>query len=178
MKRQHIEKANCSKDVSPTLVRELDALDAHRSAALNLDRQGVSVVTATREADRARLTRFLLWVNATYTLKSPATLSIFAHSKIGAAAQRYIKELVETHERKYSYASKMAASFVIAAKFVASRRTATSAPTRINETPVAQPLSVWRTPPLPADFRKDGPPRPPPADFQKGLPLLCAELLA
>ena len=97
-KRQHIEK-----DVSPTLVRELDALDAHRSAALNLDRQGVSVVTATREADRARLTRFLVWVNATYTLKSPATLSIFAHSKIGAAAQRYIKELVETHERKYSY---------------------------------------------------------------------------
>ena len=96
------------------------------------------MAAATRESDRARLTRFLVWVNAKYALKSPATLTIFAHSKIGAAAQRYIKELVETHERKYSYPAKMAASFVIAAKFVASRRTAISATTRINETPVAQ----------------------------------------
>ena len=32
-----------------------------------------------------------------------------------------IKELIEKHERKYSYAAKMTASFVIAAKFVASQ---------------------------------------------------------
>ena len=131
-KRQHVEN-----DVSPTLARELDALDTYRSQALNLNRQGASVAAATRESDRARLTRFLVWVNAKYALKSPATLTIFAHSKIGAAAQRYIKELVETHERKYSYAAKLAASFVIAAKFVAAHRTTVQASTT-GDTPVAQ----------------------------------------
>ena len=34
-----------------------------------------------------------------------------------------IKELIEKHERKYSYAAKMTVSFVIAAKFVASDET-------------------------------------------------------
>ena len=44
---------------------------------------------------------------------------------------------MEKHKRKYSYAAKMVASFVIAAKFVASRHTTTTA-TATGDTPVAQ----------------------------------------
>ena len=67
-------------------------------------------------------------MNHTLTFKSPPTLTIFADSRPdrparppgGAPTPSRIKELIEKHERKYSYAAKMTASFVIAAKFVAS----------------------------------------------------------
>ena len=122
-------------EVSPALTRQLDALDAHRAMALNVERSGGCVASSTRESDRVRILRFIKWMNHTLTFKSPPTLTIFAHSRIGPVAHQYIKELVEKHERKYSYAAKMAASFVIAAKFVASRRTTT---TTTDDTPVAQ----------------------------------------
>ena len=124
-------------EVSANLARQLDALDAHRAVALNVERSSGCVVSATRESDRVRILRFIQWMNETLTFKSPPTLTIFAHSRIGPVAHQYIKELVETHERKYSYAAKMAASFVIAAKFVASRRTTTTA-TATDDTPVTQ----------------------------------------
>ena len=58
-------------------------------------------------------------------------------------AHQYITELVEKHERKYSYAAKMAASFVIAAKFVASRCTTTAA-NAAGDIPVAQLAALHR----------------------------------
>ena len=122
---------------------QLDALDAHRAVALNVERAGGCVVSATRESDRARLLRFIQWMNDTIAFKSPPTLTVFAHSRIGPVAHQYIKELVEKHERKYSYAAKMAASFVIAAKFVASRRTTTTA-NAAGDTPVAQLAALHR----------------------------------
>ena len=124
-------------EVSATLARQLEALDAHRAVALNVERSGGCVVSATREGDRARILRFIQWMSDTLTFKSPPTLTIFAHSRIGPVAHQYIKELVEKHKRKYSYAAKMVASFVIAAKFVASRHTTTTA-TATGDTPVAQ----------------------------------------
>ena len=128
-------------EASPALARQLDALDAHRSVALNVQRAGGCVVPATRESDRARILRFIKWMGDTLTFKSPPTLTIFAHSRIGPVAHQYIKELVEKHQRKYSYAAKMAASFVIAAKFVASRRTTTTA---TDDVPVAQLAALHR----------------------------------
>ena len=128
-------------EASPALARQLDALDAHRSVALNVQRAGGCVVPATRESDRARILRFIKWMGDTLTFKSQPTLTIFAHSRIGPVAHQYIKELVEKHECKYSYAAKMAASFVIAAKFVASRRTTTTA---TDDVPVAQLAALHR----------------------------------
>ena len=128
-------------EVSPTLTRQLDALDAHRAVALNVERTGGCVVAATRKSDRARILRFIQWMSDTLTFQSPPTLIIFAHSRIGPVAHQYIKELVEKHERKYSYAAKMAASFLIAAKFVASRRATTTA---TGDTPVAQLAALHR----------------------------------
>ena len=130
-------------EVSAALARQLDALDAHRAVALNVERAGGCVVSATRESDRARILRFIQWMNDTIAFKSPPTLTVFAHSRIGPVAHQYIKELVEKHGRKYSYAAKMAASFVIAAKFVASRRTATTA-NAAGDTPVAQLAALHR----------------------------------
>ena len=46
-------------EVSPTLTRQLDALDAHRAVALNVERTGGCVVAATRKSDRARILRFI-----------------------------------------------------------------------------------------------------------------------
>jgi hypothetical protein len=135
-KRQHVD-AKSAKDVPPNLVKEFEAFDTFRSMPLNLDRDGASVAPATRESDKARILRFLTWLNNTFTFKTHPTLTIFAHSKIGVTAQRYIKELVEKHGCKYSYAAKMAASFVIAAKFMASQRT-TPASTVTGGAPVAQ----------------------------------------
>jgi len=74
---------------------------------------------------------------------TPPTLTVFAHSRIGPVAHQYIKVLVEKHGRRYSYAAKMAASFVIAAKFVASRRTATTT-NAAGDTPVAQLAALHR----------------------------------
>jgi hypothetical protein len=128
-------------EVSPALTRQLDAMNAHRAVALNVERSGGCVASTTRESDRARILRFIKWMNNTLTFKSPPTLTIFAHSRIGPVAHQYIRELIEKHERKYSYAAKMAASFVIAAKFVASRRTATTA---TDDTPVVQLAALHR----------------------------------
>ena len=138
-KRQQVEKEKSPiHDVSPALALELEGFDSYRSTPLNVNRKGGSVVQATRESDTARILRFLAWLNTTFKFKTLPTLTIFAHSKVGAAAQRYIKELVETNGRKYSYAAKMAASFVIAAKFVAARQTAAAVSMTADGTPVAQ----------------------------------------
>eukprot|EP00966_Prymnesium_polylepis_P288097 6654091-Prymnesium_polylepis.1 len=64
----------------------------------------------------------MTWLKQTFKFKVPPTLGVFAHSKVGAAAQRYIKELIEKHGRKYSYGAKMAASLVAVASFVSVRR--------------------------------------------------------
>ena len=128
-------------EVSATLAKQMDALDAHRAIALNVERSSGCVVSATRDSDRARILRFIQWMYQTLTFKSPPTLTIFAHSRIGPVAHQYIKELVEKHERKYSYAAKLAASFVIAAKFVDSRRKTTAA---TSDTPVAQLAALHR----------------------------------
>eukprot|EP00966_Prymnesium_polylepis_P302780 6994794-Prymnesium_polylepis.1 len=64
----------------------------------------------------------MAWLTANYKFKASPTLDIFAHPKVGAAAQRYIKELVEKQGRKYSYGAKMAASLVAVASFVSVRR--------------------------------------------------------
>ena len=61
-------------EVSPTLARQLDALDAHRAVALNVERSGGCVVSATRESDRARILRFIQWMNDKLSFKSPPTL--------------------------------------------------------------------------------------------------------
>ena len=84
------------------------------------------MASATRESDRVRILRFIKWMSHTLTFKSPPTLTIFADSRIGPPGgartnRQSMKELIEKHERKYSYAAKMTASFVIAAKFVASK---------------------------------------------------------
>eukprot|EP00966_Prymnesium_polylepis_P069014 1603155-Prymnesium_polylepis.2 len=116
-KRLHV-----ALDITPALDAELCAFDVHRTAVLNHDRKGMAVAPATRKTDRERVLRFMAWLTANYQFKSSPTLGIFAHPKVGAAAQRYIKELVETHGRKYSYGAKMAASLVAVAGFVSVRR--------------------------------------------------------
>eukprot|EP00966_Prymnesium_polylepis_P030902 719019-Prymnesium_polylepis.1 len=60
----------------------------------------------------------MAWLNQTFKFKVLPTLSVFAHSQVGTAAQRYIKELIEKHGRKYSYGAKMTASLVAVASFV------------------------------------------------------------
>jgi hypothetical protein len=112
-----------SFEVSPRLEAELAAFDAHRAAPLNQSRKGVAVAPATRENDRGNIVRFLGWVNATYTLKSPATLGVFAHANVGAAAQRYMKVLIEERGLSYAYGAKIAASLVAVASFVGTRQT-------------------------------------------------------
>ena len=99
-------------EVSSKLEAELAAFDAHRAAPLNKSRKGVAVAPTTRESDRGRILRFLGWVGETYNLNSPPTLGLFAHANVGAAAQRYIKELVEERDRSYAYGAKIAASLV------------------------------------------------------------------
>ena len=64
----------------------------------------------------------MAWLNQTFKFKVSPTLGVFAHSQVGAAAQRYIKELVEKHGRKYGYVANMAASLVAVASFVSVRR--------------------------------------------------------
>ena len=117
-KRQHI----ATLEISPGLEAELAAFDAHRAAPLNHSRKGVAVAPETRKSDRKRILRFMAWLNQTFKFKVPPTLGVFAHSQVGAAAQRYIKELVEKHGRKYCYVANMAASLVAVASFVSVRR--------------------------------------------------------
>eukprot|EP00966_Prymnesium_polylepis_P243555 5632012-Prymnesium_polylepis.1 len=59
----------------------------------------------------------MAWLNANFKFKVLPTLGVFVNPQVGAAAQRYIKELIEKHGRKYSYGSKMAASLVAVASF-------------------------------------------------------------
>ena len=139
-KRRHVD-AKGSNDVPPSLVKEFEAFDTFRSMPLNLNRDGVSVTPATRESDKARILRFLTWLNSTFTFKTHPTLTIFAHSKIGVTAQRYIKELVEDHGRKYSYAAKMSASFVIVAKFMAAQRTTSVSTASVSTASVGAPVA-------------------------------------
>ena len=116
-KRQHV-----SMDVSPALAAELDAFDAHRAAPLNHSRKGVAVAPETRSRDRKCVLRFLGWLNANFKLKAPPTLTVFANPQVGAASQKYIKDLVEKHGRKYSYVANIAASLLAVARFVTVRR--------------------------------------------------------
>eukprot|EP00966_Prymnesium_polylepis_P319733 7376165-Prymnesium_polylepis.1 len=58
------------------------------------------------------------WLTSAYNCKSPLTFAVFSHVNVGAAAERYIKLLVETHERKWSYAARIMASLVAVAGFV------------------------------------------------------------
>ena len=94
-KRQHI----ATLEISPELEAELAAFDVYRAAPLNHSRKGVAVAPETRKSDRKRILRFMAWLNQTFKFKVPPTLGVFAHSQVGAAAQRYIKELVEKHGR-------------------------------------------------------------------------------
>ena len=64
----------------------------------------------------------MAWLNANFKFKAAPTLGVFANPQVGAAAQRYIKELIEKHGRKYSYGAKMAASLVAVASFASVRR--------------------------------------------------------
>jgi hypothetical protein len=99
----------------------------------------VAVAPATRESDRGRILRFLGWVGETYNLKTPPTLGLFAHANVGAAAQRYIKELVEEHDRSYAYGAKIAASLVAVASFVGTRQSTAASPASATlEGPIAQ----------------------------------------
>eukprot|EP00966_Prymnesium_polylepis_P096446 2234962-Prymnesium_polylepis.1 len=108
-------------DVSHALEAELKAFDAHRAAPLNHSRTGVAVAPETRKSDRKRVLRFMAWLNTNYSFKTPPTLGVFAQLQVSAAAERYIKELVEKHGCKYSYGAKMAASLVAVAGFVGVR---------------------------------------------------------
>ena len=108
--------------ISPVLEAQLAAFDVHRSAPINQHRKGASVTKTTRQSDRGRICRYLKWLAVTYALKTSPTLNVFLHASIAAAAQRYIKEMIEQHQRKYSYASVIAASLVAVASFAATRR--------------------------------------------------------
>eukprot|EP00966_Prymnesium_polylepis_P283560 6551388-Prymnesium_polylepis.1 len=77
----------------------------------------MAVAPETRKSDWKRVLRFLAWLSAHYKFKASPSLNVFANSQIGTAAQRYIKELVDTQGRKYSYAAKMAASLTAASSF-------------------------------------------------------------
>ena len=121
-KRQHVAQRRFN--ISPTLEAQLVAFDAHRAAPLNQDRAGIAVSPATRQSDRGRVLRFLKWLADNYKFKTPPTLTIFLHANIGSATQRYIKELIEQHRRKYSYVATIAASLIAAASFMTMRREA------------------------------------------------------
>jgi hypothetical protein len=108
--------------VSSQLEAQLAAFDAFRAAPLNQSRKGVAVAPATLKSDRSRILCFLKWVNSTFELKAPLTLGVFGNSNVTSAAERYIRELVEMHGRKYSYGAKMVASLVAVASYVESRR--------------------------------------------------------
>ena len=113
-------------EVSPQLEAQLAAFDAYRAAPLNQSRKGVAVAPATRLSDRSRILRFLNWLNSTFDLKAPPTLGVFGHLNAAVAAERYIRELVDTHGCKYAYGAKMAASLVAVASYVESRKANTS----------------------------------------------------
>ena len=85
-------------------------------------RKGAAVAPTTRKSDRERVLRFLSWIGENYKVESALTLGVFVQPQVGAAAQRYIKELIEKHGRKFSYAAKIAASLVSVASFVSVRR--------------------------------------------------------
>ena len=117
-KRQRSDQTS-SLDVSPALEAELKAFDEYRAAPLNRHRSGSAVVSATRASDRARILRFLSWLRASGRLNSRPTLAVFSHAKVGAAAQQYVKMMVEEKRRKYSYVTKIAGSLVAVARFAA-----------------------------------------------------------
>ena len=120
--RTDVKRQNIGFDVSPTLETELGEFDAHRAVALNRERKSLSVAPATRKTDRERVLRFIAWLSANYKFKAAPTLGVFVQPQVGAAAERYIKELTDKHGRKYSYVAKIAASLVAVASFVGVRR--------------------------------------------------------
>ena len=121
-KRQHVDRH--AHELSPALEAQLAAFEVHRATPLNPGRKGVAVAAATIESDRARVVRFMNWLNSKYTFKQPPTLGILLHPNVGTVAKCYVEELISQHGCKYSYCAKIAASLVAASNFAASCRPA------------------------------------------------------
>ena len=111
--------------VPPKLEAELMAFDAFRAAPINKARPGVAVTAATRHADRGCILRFLGWLCKIGKLMTP-TLAIFGSVHVGAAAQRFIKELTE-QGRSFKTCANHLGSYLAVARFVAARNPKTPA---------------------------------------------------
>ena len=68
--------------------------------------------------NRSHVLRFFAWLVDQKMLKRDATLTLFGHTYIGSAVERYVKDLIECQGRTWSYVAKILGSFVLAARFV------------------------------------------------------------
>ena len=112
-------------EIPAKLEAELASLEQWRVSPINVNRKGVAVMETTSEYQRKNVVRFLGWLVAENKLSIP-TLNAFGSVQIGAAVQMYVRHLVSDQGRKYSSVAVYVSSFVAAARFVHSRRSAVS----------------------------------------------------
>ena len=106
---------------TPQLESELAAFAIWRAAPMNRSRSSAAVVAATVQSDVERILRLMGWLDAIGKLPSTPSLGIFASANISAVVQRFVTVLTTDNGCMYSTAAKHLGSFVLAARYAATR---------------------------------------------------------